>query len=261
MFAALVVYLFILVFLFIFQRNLQYHPNGVITSLESYDLKNFEEKILTTKDDLKILSWYKKPSNKNEKIILYFHGNAGNMGDRAHIFKKISLNEFGVLAISYRGYFGSEGKPSEAGLIMDAEAALNFLFTEGYKSQDIIFFGESLGSGVATQLAEKFSPYALILESPFSSIVNVAKKSYWFVPVDLILKDKFESIKYITKVSAPILIFHGTNDNVVPYREGEKLFNAINSPKKFITIQDGGHLNFGDEFLIKEIKNFLKEKK
>jgi fermentation-respiration switch protein FrsA (DUF1100 family) len=249
MLTALTTYILCLLLLFIFQRKLQYIPMGQVKEVGAYGLEGFSEKILTGADGVKILSWYKAPQ-KNEKIILYFHGNAGNLGDRAHKFLAFSQRGFGVMGVAYRGYSGSEGKPSESGFALDAEAALRFLSEQGYAAKDIILFGESLGSGVVIPLATKFDFAAVILESPFASIVNVAQKQYWFVPVKLLLKDKFESVKIVGKISAPVLIFHGTADSIVPFNEGEKLFAAVKAPKKFVRVEGAGHLNFGALFLV-----------
>lgn len=257
MLTAVLTYLFFLTLLFVFQRKLQYFPMGKVQAVSAYGLTGFSEEILTTKDETKILSWY-RPAKNNEKIILYFHGNAGNLGDRSHKFAAFAADGFGVLAISYRGYSGSAGKPSETGLLLDADAALQFLLDQGYSEKNIILFGESLGSGVAVQLAAKHSFSAIILESPFSSIVGVAQKTYWFVPVNLLLKDKFESIKFLPKIYSPILIFHGTKDPIVLYSEGKRLFDAATAPKKLITIEGAGHLNFGEEFLLHEMEKFLR---
>ena len=257
--AALLIYIAILCFLFFFQRNLQYHPKGEILSLASYKLDGFEEKKIATEDNIEIFAWYKKPDISNGKIILYFHGNAGNLGDRSSKIKDFAKEGFGILAISYRGYYGSSGSPSEAGLLNDARTAINFLIRNNYKPEDIILFGESLGSGVAMQLSAEFKVFAVVLESPFSSITNVAQNSYWFVPVDLILKDKFESIKYANKNSAPVLIFHGTEDRVVAYLEGKKLFESITAPKRLVTVEGAGHLNFEHQFLLEEMRRFFAE--
>jgi fermentation-respiration switch protein FrsA (DUF1100 family) len=113
-------------------------------------------------------------------------------------------------------------------------------------------------------LAAKYSSsassfYAVILESPFSSVVSVAQKRYWFAPVNLLLKDKFESIKFVPKIIAPVLVFHGTVDTVVPYSEGKKLFDRIGSSKKLITVEGVGHLDFTNQFLLEEMKKFLQE--
>lgn len=258
MIAASTIYLILLALLFIFQRNLQYLPSGKISDISNYPLEGFTQKFLITQDSFRILSWYKKPASSDNKIILYFHGNAGNIGDRAHKLATFAKDGFGIMAISYRGYSGSEGSPTQTGLMLDAQASLDFLFKEGYKAEDIILFGESLGSGVAMQLATKYRFAALILESPYSSIVSVAKKSYWFVPVNLLLKDKFESVKAAPKITSPILIIHGTNDQVVSYDEGKKLYRFIQSKKKFTTVDGAGHLDFSEAFLLKEIKEFMK---
>lgn len=255
-----IIYLAILTFLFLFQRNLQYQPMGKIMAIANYDLDGFESHNLTSSNQIKILAWYKPPQEK-QKIILYFHGNGGNMADRAHKFKTFANAGFGIMAISYRGYPNSQGKASEAGLIQDAKAALNFLLQKKYQLQDIIFYGESLGSAVAVQLAAKFSPHAIILESPPSSITSVAQQRYWFVPVNLLLKDKFESIKFAPKITTPTLIIHGTNDKVVNYKEGKTLFEAFNVRKKLITIKGAGHLEFDEQFLVGEIEEFINYKK
>ena len=249
----LIVYFLLLAFLFFFQRQLQYLPLGRSAEIPS----GFEAETLTTSDGLKILSWY-HPAKKGEKIFLYFHGNAGNIGDRSYKFTSFSDEGFGILAISYRGYLGSQGKPSEAGLIKDGEAGLKFLLDQGYKISDIILFGESLGSGVAVQLAAKEKFNSVILESPFSSVTSVAQRKYWFAPIGLLLKDHFDSMKFVPEITSPTLIFHGTKDGIVPFSEGKNLFEAIKSPKKFIELQGAGHLEFPEEFLIQEIKNFLK---
>lgn len=253
---ALLIYVVLLMLMFIFQRHLQYHPMGKIGKVSDYFLDGFVEKILVTNDQKKILAWYKPAPNK-AKLIIYFHGNAGNLGDRAHKFLAFDKAGFGVLAISYRGYSGSEGSPTESGLMLDAESALKFVLDQNYQLQDLIFFGESLGSGIATQLAARFDPYAVILESPFSSAESVGQGTYWFVPVKLLLRDKFESIKFAPKISAPVLIFHGTADKVVPYDEGKKLFNAIKSEKKFVAVEGAGHLDFAEDFLILEMNQFF----
>jgi len=263
-YALLVFYLTVLAFFFLFQRNIEYSPRGKVYEISNYDLPGFRKQSLIAADGAQILGWYNSPSSIGQKIILHFHGKGGNLADRAHKLRSFAQNGFGVLAITYRGFPGSsEEQPTENGFLLDANAALKFLFDLGYKPTDIIFFGESLGSGVALELASTLEktaqPFAIILESPFSSVTSVAQKKYPFLPVSLILHDTFDSISFVKKVYAPILIFHGTSDNIVPYEEGQKLFAAINSQKKFITVQNAGHLNFGDDFLIIEMSKFFNE--
>lgn len=252
-------YFLILVLLFLFQRKLQYVPMGEALPVAKYQLEGFEEIILTTEDETKILSWFKAPDKIEQKIVLYFHGNAGNLGDRVEKFRSFVKSGYGVMAISYRGYSGSEGSPSQQGLVNDARSAFKFLLDQGYLAKDIILYGESLGSGVAMQLAAKFDFDAVILESPFSSITSVAQRTYWFVPVKLLLRDKFDSIKLTSKISSPVLIIHGKKDEVVPYEEGQKLYNAIKGKKRFITVEEAGHVSFDDDFVVREVSRFLEE--
>lgn len=261
MIALLISYIMVLAIMFFAQRKMQYHPTGKIQPLSFYMLNSFLEQTLTTSDGVNILGWFKRPEDSSKPIILYFQGNAGNIGDRAHKLEVFAKRGYGILAISYRGYAGSEGNPTEAGLIKDGEAALAFLAKQGYETKNIILFGESLGSGVATQLAVKADFAAVVLEAPFSSAVSVGQKTYWFVPVGLLLKDKFKSIEFAPKITSPVLIMHGTKDKIVPYSEGKKLFEAVKSKKKFVTVDGAGHLYFGDEFIAEEIGKFLEESK
>ncbi len=227
-------------------------PMGVAEKIPD----GFSQETLTDEDGLNFLTWHHLAA-KDGQIILYFHGNAGNIGDRSLKFSSFVDAGYGVFAVSYRGYFGSEGKPSEDGLIKNAKAALNHLNKIGYENSKIILFGESLGSGVAVQLAALNSQFkAVVLESPFSSIISVGQSRYWFAPVSLLIKDRFDSISFAGKISSPVLIFHGANDEIVRIDEGKKLFEAIKSPKKFIEVQGAGHLGFPEEFLISEIKKF-----
>lgn len=257
-YTVVIFYIAFVIFLFFFQRNLQYVPFGVVGTPEDYHLNGVNIEKLNASDGTNLLSWYKEP-DRGKKVILYFQGNAGNLGGRSFKFHNFINNGFGFLAISYRGYSGSEGDPSEEGLKMDADAALKFLFDKGYKPQDIIVYGESLGSGLAVPLAAKHNFYAVVLEAPFTSAISVAKRRYWFAPVQWLLKDQYNSIESAALVKSPTLVFHKTRDKIVPYAEGEDLFAVIGSKnKEFETVQGVGHVNFDSEFLVDEIKKFIK---
>lgn len=250
-----VFYLFLVVFIFIFQRKMQYFPYGKID--DGFYKQCCSKEILTTQDSLKILSYYKKPE-AGKKIILYFHGNAGNLSSRSHRIEAFVKQGFGAFIVAYRGYPGSQGKPSQQGLMLDAKAALAFLLDQGYDYKDIILFGESLGSGVAMQMASQNDYAAMILDSPFSSVTSVAKSVYWYLPVGLLLKDRFESIKLAPNISTPTLIVHGDDDQVVPIAEGKKLFQAIRSEKEFVTVAGAGHVSVSGEFLTQQIEGFVR---
>lgn len=250
-------YISICLIIFIFQRKLQYLPSGELHDISNYEVTDFTAEKLTTKDGVEIISWFKAPKN-NSKILIYFHGNGGNLGGRSMKFKIFTENsDYGILAISYRGYPGSAGKPTEKGILLDAEAATDFLISKGYSNKDFILYGESLGSGVALQHALKIDPAGIVLEAPYYSIANIAKLTYWYLPVDLLLKDKYESYKYAKQLTIPVLIFHGTEDTIVPYEEGKALYNEFQGIKTFMTMSKADHLEFDELYLITAIKEFF----
>jgi fermentation-respiration switch protein FrsA (DUF1100 family) len=240
--------------MYIFQRNFLYYPFGKILIIP----EDFQELELKTLDNTDIYAWY-SPPQKGQKTILYFHGNAGNLAGRYDRLGKFAT-QYGVLAISYRGYAKSKGKPSQDGFFQDADSAFEFLKSKNISSKDIILFGESIGSAVAVNLASKDDFYALILEAPFSSILSIAQKTYWFLPISLILKDRFESDKVASKVTAPVLIMHATKDYIVPFEEGKKLYELFNSRKKFVTIDGNFHIALTGDYLMRQIAEFLPEK-
>ncbi len=254
----LITYISLCVFLFIFQRKLEYQPQGVLESPISYSLTEVSRETLLTHDDLKLAWWY-HPAEDNEKIMVYFHGNAGNLGGRANKFKLfIEEGDFALAALTYRGYPGSEGSPKEKDIIKDALAFIERLKILGYSEQDMIFYGESLGSGVVLQIAAQFEPYAIILDAPFTSALAVARENYWYVPLNILMLDKFLSLNYVDQVKSPTLIIHGTADSVTPFSQGQALHDALNVPKKLIAVPDADHLDYSNEFLLEQIEEFLE---
>ncbi len=152
----------------------------------------------------------------------------------------------GLLAIEYRGYASSTGSPSERGLKLDGEAAYAAAIASGVAPERIVALGESLGSGVAVALAARHKIGALVLDSPYSSIADVAAAAYWFVPVRALLRDPFRNDLLIGSVTAPMLMVHGTKDLVTPIRFGEKLFALANQPKEFWRVEGAAHLAMGE---------------
>ncbi|NBX52610.1 MAG: alpha/beta hydrolase [Proteobacteria bacterium] len=247
-------YAIVVLLMMVFQRNFLYYPFGKILVIP----EDFQEVILKTSDEVEVYAWYKKPL-EGQKTILYFHGNAGNLAGRTDRMIKFA-NQYGVLAISYRGYAKSKGSPSQDGFFADANSALGFLNSQQISTKQIILFGESIGSGVATKLASENEFAGLILEAPFTSIESVAKKIYWFLPVSLILRDHFDSAKLAPKINTPVLIIHAKGDKIVPFSEGQKLFELFNSPKKLIALDGDFHIAVSPDFLIKSIKEFMSDK-
>jgi uncharacterized protein len=200
---------------------------------------------LKTEDGESLLAWSFPPAPERP-LILYFHGNAGGLDLRAERFHAIAKAGMGLLAIEYRGYASSTGSPSERGLKLDGEAAYAAAIASGVAPERIVPLGESLGSGIAITLAARHRIGALVLDSPYSSIADVAAAKYWFVPVRALLRDPFRNDLLIGSVEAPTLIVHGTKDGVVPIRFGEKLFVLANPPKEFWRVDGAPHLAMGE---------------
>ena len=250
-------YFLLVITVFFAQRKLQYFPFGSVQNPAEIGLNNFSEVYIDTKDNERLRAWYHKNEN-SDNVIIYFHGNAANLENRKNTYQAfIEDSNYSLLAITYRGYPGSSGSPSEQGFYLDGQAAINFINTQGFKDNNIILYGESIGSGVATEMATKINAKALILESPFTSVEMVAKKTYWFLPVSLMLKDRFDNKEKFQKLDLPILIIHGKKDRVVPASQGIDLAESYSGPKKLVLTENDGHMTFSGEFLIENIKSFV----
>ena len=237
-------YLAALATLYSMQRKLTYFPNAVEVAPAAVGLPSAEVRHLATGDAETLLAWYVAPA-PGKPLIVYFHGNGGGIDARGERFRKLTANGNGLLAVEYRGYAGSTGSPTEAGLLNDGEAGYAEALRLGVPPARIVLIGESLGTGVAVAIAERRDIAALVLDSPYSSAVDVAAALYWMFPVRALMSDAFHSDQRITKVAAPLLIVHGTADDVVPIRFGEKLFALARAPKDFIRVEGAGHLALG----------------
>jgi uncharacterized protein len=242
--ACLVVYLALVAGLFFGQRKILFRCDAAEVDPATLGLKA-EIVRLKTEDGESLLAWSFPPA-PNRPLILYFHGNAGGLDLRVERFRAMAKAGMGLLAIEYRGYASSTGSPSEQGLKLDGEAAYAAAIASGVAPERIVALGESLGSGVAIALAARHKIGALVLDSPYSSIADVAAATYWFVPVRAMLRDPFRSDLLIGSVTAPMLIVHGTKDLVTPIRFGEKLFALANSPKEFWRVEGAPHLALGE---------------
>jgi fermentation-respiration switch protein FrsA (DUF1100 family) len=202
----------------------------------------YQDVNLTTADGIQLHGWY-IPHADSSKVLLFFHGNAGNISHRGAsiaIFHRLGLN---VFIIDYRGYGKSQGDPDEAGLYRDADAAWQYLTQEkGVDKDNIIIFGRSLGGAVATRLAAEVHPAALILESTFSSARDMAKSLFPIIYRLLIFRYRFNSMGRIKQINCPLLVMHSPDDEIIPFHVGEKLFNAANEPKRLIKMK-GDHNN------------------
>ena len=251
----LCVYAGVLVTLYFTQRSLLYFPETIHTTPAAAGLPQAEEVTLTTSDGEHIFAWHVPPRD-GKPVILYLHGNGGALHYRVERFTRLTNDGIGLVAVEYRGYGGSSGSPSERGLIADAEAGYAFAAAR-YPTQQIVLWGESLGSGVAVALAAEKPVGRVILEAPFTSAAAVGAKYYWYVPVRLLMTDQFRSDARIGKVTAPLLILHGVKDQVVPYAMGEHLFDIANKPKHIVRFLDGGHEDLDKNGALIAVGRFL----
>ena len=253
----LIVYLIVALGLYIFQRKLLYYPNfndhlkgdGLIHVFENINIK--------TKDNINLKGWFHLKDLK-KKTILFFHGNAGTLGDRIYKLNFLGNLDVNFLIIAWRGYSGSSGKPSEFGLYQDAKSALNWLNSKGITDDKIVLYGESLGTSVAIEVGQNRDFAGIILEAPFTSMIDIGQKHYPYLPVKLLLKDKYVNKNKIRNVKSPVLVMHGKEDKIVPFYMGKKIYDLANEPKfKYFTNHDDHMMNF-DENLVNEIHLFLK---
>ena len=251
-----IIYFFILISTYIFQRNLLYHPSENNYSGDKLDVSITKVKV-TTQDNIELLSWYHNKDIDKHKTILFLHGNAGSLENRIHKinhFKDMNVN---FLLVAWRGFSGNKGKPTEKGLYEDARSAVTWLKSRGVKENNIIIYGESLGTGVATEIAQNKNFAGIILESPFTSMIDAGKDKYPYLPVRLLLKDKYESDKKIKNINRPILIMHGKVDNIVPFHMGKRIYELANEPKYSYFSEYDDHMMEYNEKLLNELKKFI----
>jgi fermentation-respiration switch protein FrsA (DUF1100 family) len=233
-------YLGFTAFLYLFQRQMVFMPPAMPGGPAEYGLAEMQEVYITTADGLSLKSWFQAPRDTTKPIIVHFHGNASSLGGRAYGATEQFKGGYGVLLVGYRGYSGNPGQPTEAGLYQDATANLAWLEKQGYSQY--VLQGESLGTGIAVEMAAKGRGRALILESPYTSLVYAAAWHYPFVPVRWLMHDRFDSISKISKVKIPLLIIMGEADRTIPVTQGKQLFAAANDPKQAVWIAGADHV-------------------
>ena len=251
-------YFIIILFVYFYQRNLLYHPseNNYLNDKITF---NYEEIFIETDKNINLKSWFIKKDLNKFKTILIFHGNAGNLFNRVYKLNELNKLDVNILLISWRGFSGNKGKSTEKNLYHDAEEAVKWLNNRGAISKNIILYGESLGTGVATELGTSNAFGGIILESPFTSIANTAKIYYPYLPVNIILKDRYDSIGKIKNITTPILIMHGKKDNIVPQKMGLELYEKANQPKFSYFPENDDHMMEYNDNLLNSIKLFINK--
>ena len=250
------IYFLVLVFLYFYQRNLLYHPNENNYSEDKISV-DIEKVKIETLDNIKLLGWYHEKNLKDYKTLVYFHGNAGSLENRIHKLNHFQNMNINFLIIAWRGFNGNKGKPSERGLYLDGKSTIDWLIKKGVNEENIILYGESLGTGVATHLAQNKNYAGVILETPFTSMVDAAKNFYPYIPINLLLKDKFENFKKVKNINIPILVMHGEIDQIVPFSMGKKIYEIANNPKYSYFTKYDDHMMEYDENLVLALKSFF----
>jgi len=254
--ACVIIYSIILTFTYIFQRNLLYNPTENNYSGDRL-LFSVDKVKIKTRDNIELASWYHNKNINKFKTILFLHGNAGSLENRIHKINHFYDMNVNFLIIAWRGFSGNQGHPTERGLYEDAKSAVRWLRSQGILEKNIILYGESLGTGVAIEIAQNKKFAGIILESPFTSMIAVGKDKYPFLPVKLLLKDKYENNKKIKNIKIPILIMHGKIDKIVPFRMGKELYELANAPKYSYFSKYDDHMMNYDKNLLKVLVDYV----
>ena len=244
------------------EDSLIFHPSAEIIHTPRQVGLEFQDFYFTTADGVRLNGWF-IPHREARQTLLWFHGNAGNISHRVENIKllhdKVKIN---IFIFDYRGYGRSEGSASEAGTYEDGVAALHFVGKQlGVKAGNLIIFGRSLGAAVAAEMAGRLQSRALILESPFVSIREMAKSVFPLLPITSLLQTRYDNLEKIVKIKVPLLVIHGDRDEVVPYEHGKRVFAAAPAPKDFYTITGAGHNNtyiIGGDAYFQRLRSFIE---
>ena len=257
---AAILYGAVLALAFAVQRRIVFQPDTARPLASALAIPELKEVTIRSRGQPPLLAWY-LPAPANRPMIAYFHGNGGNLAYRGDRIRSFWQAHLGLMMVEYPGYGGNAGSPSEAGLLAAGRGVLAFLDAQGVQSDRLIFYGESIGSGVATRLATEHPVAGLILESSYTSVLDIARRTLWgrFLPVQLLLRDRFEQLSLIKNVHAPLLIMQGEKDTIVPPDMGRILFSASNEPKVMWRAPDGGHNNLSQYGAMNRAIAFAKD--
>lgn len=259
------IYFAVMVLMFVFQRRLLYVPHKRLRTPHMDILPEMQEIKLKTADNLKLKSYYIPPKNNAEgkpyPTVLYLHGNTGTAKDSAHNIIPIANAGFGILLLEYRGFGGNPGFPTEIGLITDAKAALKFIRDQHEQEVRYVYYGVSMGTGVANGLAVERPPDAFIQEAGFTSIIDAARQWYWFLPLSFLIKDTFLSYERIKSLTTPLLILHGEKDRTVSIKQGKLIYKLAGSRDKEMKVYpEGHHIDLYDYGAAEDIVEWLHRK-
>jgi len=252
------IYVGVLVTLYFLQRSLIYFPDSTRPTPAAFGVPEMTPVTLSTEDGLSLLAWWAPPREATRPTIVYFHGNGGHIGYRGSKVRPYLDRGFGVLLVSWRGYSGNDGRPTERGLYADGRAALRFVQDKGIPPARRVLYGESLGGGVAVEMAVRGAAAALVLEAPFTSIVDVAAARFPVFPARLLVRDRFDSIGKIDRIAMPLLVVHGERDRVLSARMGRDLLAAASPPKEGVFLPRAGHNDLYDHGAAHHVIRFIE---
>jgi uncharacterized protein len=255
---AAIVYGAVVAIAYAVQRKLMYFPDATRVEPARLGLEGVREIELTAPDGARIISWY-APAPPGQPTLLYFHGNGGGLSGRAQRLARYQNARLGVFMMSWRGYSGSTGNPSERVNVADARRAYDHLVGLGVKPADIILYGESLGSGVAVQLAVDVPVGGIVLDAPYTSTVDIGAKQYPFLPVRWLMQDRYESARRIARIGKPLLIMHGALDTVIPVAMGRQLYELAREPKKLVVFPRGNHVDLDQHGAVDTLRAWIDE--
>ncbi len=251
------VYALICIGVYFSNRVLMYFPDPSRVPPAEAGLAGVEEVELAADDSVTLVAWH-APARDGKNTILYFHGNASNAANRARKIEMMREDGSGVLYLNNRSYGGSGGRPTEANNVADAIAAYDHLVERGVPPERIVTFGESLGSGQAVRLAGERPVAAVVLEAPLTSTIDVARQTYFWLPLRLLITDSYDNARNIGAVKVPLLILHGARDRVIPVEMGKRLYAAANQPKRLEVFPDGDHNDLFDHGAWDKARAFLQ---
>lgn len=241
-----VTYSLICAVMFFAQRKFLYFPPDVYLTPAGVNLPQMQEVEMRFGDESWATAWWMPPSLPDSKIIMVFHGNGSAVFSNHDIFRDLIGAGYGVWSVGYPGYpeaTGVRAKPSQMNLVGGASAQYDALIAKGYAPEQIIFYGTSLGSGVAAQLAAHKKPSLLIMDAPFNSILDMGRKRMPWLPVSLLMKDTYRSDAALENLDVPLIWIHGTRDRIVPLSQGQKLYDGYEGQKTAHIIEGGQHTN------------------
>jgi len=250
------VYVLICAAAFLGNRMFMYFPDPARVPPAAAGLGSVQEVDFTAGDGTKLIAWY-APAKEGKPTILYFHGNAANAANRAPKIEPMLEDGFGVFYLNNRGYGGSGGSPTEANNVTDAVAAYDHVAGLGVPADRIVAYGESLGSGQAARLAAQRAVAGVVLEAPLTSTVDVGRSTYFWLPLRLLITDQYNVERHISQVTAPLLILHGEQDEVIPVEMGRRIHAGANDPKRIEVLPNGHHNDLFDHGAWEKMRDFL----